>query len=60
MFLLGQFNAVEAGLVTVEEVFLPHVVGPNNRTVAQQLLPLMPKLISTGASEMLALPEKIH
>jgi hypothetical protein len=53
---MGQFNAVEAGLVTIEEVFLSHIVGPNGKTVGQQILPKIDSLLSTGACNLLELP----
>jgi hypothetical protein len=58
IYLLGQFNAIEAGLVTVDEVFLPFIVGPNDRTVSQQLVPRIHELIGKGAATLL--PEMIE
>lgn len=52
VFLMGQINAVAEGLVSLEEVFLPHIVGPDGKTVAQQMLPRMPELISSSASQL--------
>ena len=53
VYLMAQFNAVESGLVSVEEVFLSHIVGPNDLTVGQQLVAQLPKLIGTSAAMLL-------
>lgn len=53
VFLLGQFNAVAEGLVSLAEVFLSHIVGPNGQTIAQQLLPRMSELIESNAGQLL-------
>lgn len=53
IFLVGQFNAVAEGLVSLEEVFLSHIVGPNGQTIAQQLLPRMSELVESDANHLL-------
>lgn len=53
VYLLAQFNAVEAGLLTTEEVLLGHVVGPNDRTVGEQLLPRLRELTGSSAVGLL-------
>lgn len=53
VFLLGQLEAVEGGLVTLEEVLLGHIVGPNDRTVGQELLPRLKELTSSSAVALL-------
>lgn len=55
VYLMGQFNAVEAGLLSLEQVLLPHLVVANHRTVADHLLPELPRLM--GLDPATILPE---
>lgn len=53
----AKFAAVEAGITTVDEEFLPHIVLPGGQTVAQQALPAVAKAYATGQpAPLLALP----
>lgn len=56
-FIRSAFAAVQARLVTAEQVFLPFLVGADGRTVAEAALPRIHELLEgrTGA-ELLALP----
>lgn len=53
----AKFAAVEAGITTVDEEFLPHIVLPGGQTVAQQALPAVAQAYATGEpAPLLALP----
>jgi hypothetical protein len=53
IWLNGAFNAVEAGIVTAETVFLPFLVGNDGRTVAEVALPRMKHLLSAAGAQAL-------
>lgn len=53
LWLNGAFNAVEAGIVTAETVFLPFLVGNDGRTVAEAALPRLKKLLSAANAQAL-------
>lgn len=53
VFLLGLFEAVDGGLITLEEAMLPWVVAKNGRTVGQKLLPKLQELSSGSAHALL-------
>jgi len=53
LFLKGAFEAVEEGIITAEQLFLPFLVGRDGRTVSEVLLPKITALLSGGAEEML-------
>lgn len=53
----AKFAAVEAGITTVDEEFLPHIVLPGGQTVAQQALPAVARAYATGeVASLFALP----
>lgn len=55
--LVGQFNAVDSGLISLEEAVLPWTVNPaTDRTVAQDLLPRLRELASGSLATLL--PER--
>lgn len=53
LFLKGAFEAIEEGIVTAEQLFLPFMVGKDNLTVAEVLLPKLKTLLSASAAAML-------
>ena len=53
LFLKGAFEAIEEGLVTAEQLFLPFLVGADDRTVSEVLLPRLKTLLSASAAAML-------
>lgn len=56
LWLKAALNAVDAGIVPAEVLFLPFLVGRDGRTVAQAALPRLPQLLAAG-SDALLLPE---
>jgi len=48
LVLKGKLESVEAGIATFEEEFLPFVVMPNDRTVADILLPMIESSYASG------------
>jgi hypothetical protein len=56
LWLKAAFNAVAAGIVDAETIFLPFLQGQDGATVAQVALPRLPKLLAGGAN--LLLPAK--
>ncbi len=44
----ASFEAVDAGVATFDEVFLAHIVLPDNRTVGSYALPAMDKALTSG------------
>lgn len=53
LWLKGCFNAVEAGLVEAEVIFLPFLVGTDGQTVAQAALPRLRMLLEGSAAHLL-------
>lgn len=45
----AKLEAVDAGIVTFEEEFLPHTVLPSGRTVAEEVMPAVEQAYATGA-----------
>ena len=56
LWIKAALNAVAAGLLTAEEVFLPHMEGSDGRTVAEVALPRLRDLL-TGAPASRLLPQ---
>lgn len=54
LWLKAAFNAVEAGLMKAEELFLPFFVTKDDVTVAETIIPNLPALMSGGALKLLA------
>lgn len=52
----AKLEAVEAGIVTFEEEFLPYLVLPNGQTVAQHALPMVRQAYETGRMPTALLP----
>jgi len=44
----AKLEAVESGITTFEEEFMAHIVLPNNKTFAQEALPLIETAYETG------------
>jgi hypothetical protein len=53
LWLKGALNAVQAGIVTAEAVFLPWLVGTDGRTVADVMVPRMQELLRGSAERLL-------
>ena len=53
LWLKAAFNAVDAGLVSAEEVFLPFLEGPDGRTVGEMAIPQLERLFSESADHLL-------
>lgn len=56
LWLKGALNAVQAGIVSPEAIFLPFLEGADGVTVAEAALPRLPALLSNAAEKLLALP----
>ena len=56
LWLKAAFNAVEAGIVDAETLFLPFLVDANGRTVAEVALPRLSEMLSSGAETLLGIP----
>lgn len=53
LFIKAVFVAVEAGIITAEQVFLPFLEGMNGVTVAEAIIPQLPKLAQFSAVKLL-------
>lgn len=53
LWLKAAFNAIEAGIMTAEALFLPFLEGKDGRTVAEVAIPQMANLLSGGAGRLL-------
>lgn len=53
LWLKAALNAVEAGIVEAEAIFLPFLVGADGRTVAQVALPRLAQLVTEDAGKLL-------
>lgn len=58
LWLKAALNAVEAGIVSAEELFLPFLVGTDGRRVSDVALPRLPQLLGNGAQALLVGPKK--
>ena len=57
LWLRAAFNAVEAGIVSAETLFLPFLEDQEGRTVAEVAIPRLSSLLD-GAADRLLLPER--
>lgn len=53
LWIKAALNAVEAGIVSPEAIFLPFIVGKDGRTVAEHMLPRMQELLSVDPTQLL-------
>lgn len=53
IFLKGSFEAIENGIITAEQLFLPWLVGRDGRTVGEVIAPRLPSLLSDTAAALL-------
>lgn len=53
LWLKAALNAIDAGLVAAEAIFLPWLVGRDGKTVAETALPRLQKLLAGGADRLL-------
>ena len=53
LWIKAALNAVEAGIIPAEVIFLPFLQGADGRTVAETALPRLPTLLSGGATALL-------
>lgn len=58
LWLKAAFNAVDAGLLVAEELFLPFLEGKDGRTVAEVAIPRMADLLSGNAGRLLTAGSK--
>lgn len=56
LWLKAAFNAVAAGIVDAQTLFLPFLVDANGQTFAEVALPRLPEMLSSGAEALLGLP----
>jgi len=56
IFLKGSFEAIENGIITAEQLFLPWLVGRDGRTVGEVIAPRLPSLLSDTAAALLPAP----
>lgn len=54
MFLQGALEAIEAGVITAEQLFLPYLVGSDGRTVGEVVEDRLPVLLSGSAENLLS------
>ena len=54
LWIKAALNAVDGGLVEAAAIFLPFLVGPDDRTVYEHARLRMPKLLEFGAPALLA------
>jgi len=53
IFLKGAFEAIENGIVTPEQIFLPWLVGSDGRTVGEVIGARLPELTKNSATALL-------
>jgi len=53
IFLKGSFEAIENGVITAEQLFLPWLVGSDGRTVAEVVGPRLGTLVTRSAEALL-------
>jgi hypothetical protein len=53
IFLKGAFEAIENGIITPEQLFLPWLVGSDGRTVAEAIGPRLPEILNNSATALL-------
>lgn len=44
----AKLEAVESGILTLEEAWLPHIVLPNGRTMSEEYAPQLARVYATG------------
>jgi hypothetical protein len=53
LWLKAAFNAVEVGIVSAEEIFLPFLEDANGKTFAEIAIPRLPDLLQGSATKLL-------
>jgi hypothetical protein len=53
LWIKAAFNAVEAGIVTAEQIFLPFLEGADGKTVSEIAIPRMAELTRGSAGRLL-------
>jgi len=53
IFLKGAFEAIDNGIITAEQLFLPWLVGRDGRTVGEVVGPQLPALMNDTAAALL-------
>ena len=56
LFIKAALNAVEDGIISPEQVFLPYLVGRDGRTLAEAAIPRLPQLLAGGDVHLLLGP----
>ena len=60
LVLKARLEAVDAGVESFEEAFLPHILAPDNATVGDHIIPKLKEIYATGRmpTDLLGLPYK--
>jgi hypothetical protein len=53
LFLKGALEAIEAGVISAEQLFLPYLVGADGRTVSEAIEDRLPMILSDSATALL-------
>jgi hypothetical protein len=53
LFLKGAFEAIDAGVIEAEQLFLPYLVGADGRTVGEVAAEKLPVLLAQSAGNLL-------
>jgi hypothetical protein len=56
LFLKGALEAIEAGVISAEQLFLPYLVGADGQTVSEAIQGRLPTILNQSATALL--PEK--
>lgn len=56
LWLKAALNAVDAGIIKAETIFLPFLVGRDGQTVAEAALPRLQTLLVDGSEALLGIP----
>lgn len=59
LWLKAALNAVDAGIVEPETIFLPFLVGRDGQTVAEAALPRLQTLLVDGSRALLGIPANV-
>ncbi len=60
LWLKACLNAVEFGIISAEEIFLPWLVGIDGKTIAETALPRLPQLLTNGTQALIGIPAEVE